>query len=97
MIEEVECVVCTDNKPPEAFPRFSVTASCTHSPSTCLECVQLSIESDLNSKLWTEIRCPECRELLEYADIQRYANEQTFMRYVLRVDPCTGALMLIFY
>ncbi|KAJ3536572.1 hypothetical protein NM208_g6661 [Fusarium decemcellulare] len=45
-----------------------------------LECL-LAIESDLNSKLWTEIRCPECRELLEYADIQRYANKQTFTRY----------------
>ncbi|KAJ4316851.1 hypothetical protein N0V84_007643 [Fusarium piperis] len=41
----------------------------------------LSIESDLSSKLWTEIRCPECRELLEYVDIQRYANNQTFTRY----------------
>ncbi|KPM44312.1 hypothetical protein AK830_g2230 [Neonectria ditissima] len=28
-----------------------------------------------------DFRCPECRELLEYADIQRYANKQTFMRY----------------
>ncbi|RMJ14928.1 hypothetical protein CDV36_005386 [Fusarium kuroshium] len=45
-----------------------------------VECL-LSIESDLSSKLWTEIRCPECRELLEYADIQRYANNQTFTRY----------------
>ncbi|RFN51532.1 ring finger domain-containing protein [Fusarium flagelliforme] len=48
---------------------------------TCLDCIQLSIESDLSSKLWTEIRCPECTELLEYADIQRYANEQTFSKY----------------
>lgn len=79
---DLECVVCTDNKGVELFPRFSITGSCSHSPNTCLECVQLSIESDLNSKLWTEIRCPECRELLEYADIQRYANKQTFMRYV---------------
>ncbi|KAH0439626.1 ring finger domain-containing protein [Colletotrichum camelliae] len=37
--------------------------------------------SDLNSKLWTEIRCPECRELLEYVDIQKYADEETFARY----------------
>ncbi|KAF7544941.1 hypothetical protein G7Z17_g9555 [Cylindrodendrum hubeiense] len=28
-----------------------------------------------------DFRCPECRELLEYADIQRYANKQTFVRY----------------
>ncbi|KAF4955119.1 hypothetical protein FSARC_11945 [Fusarium sarcochroum] len=81
VVGDLECVVCADTKDADAFPRFSVTATCTHPPNTCLDCVQLSIESDLSSKLWTEIRCPECRELLEYADIQRYANKQTFTRY----------------
>ncbi|EFQ31528.1 IBR domain-containing protein [Colletotrichum graminicola M1.001] len=41
----------------------------------------MSIKSDFNSKLWTDIRCPECRELLEYVDIQKYADEETFARY----------------
>ena len=81
LVGEMDCLVCADTKPVDEFPRFSITASCTHSPNTCLDCVQLSIESDLSSKLWTDIRCPECRELLEYADIQRYANQQTFLRY----------------
>lgn len=78
---DLECVVCADTKHVDAFPRFSITATCAHPPSTCLDCIQLSIESDLSSKLWTEIRCPECREPLEYADIQRYANKQTFTKY----------------
>ncbi|KAI1056673.1 hypothetical protein LB507_001714 [Fusarium sp. FIESC RH6] len=77
----LECVVCADTKILDAFPRLSITSTCTHPPNTCLDCIQLSIESDLSSKLWTEIRCPECTELLEYADIQRYANEQTFSKY----------------
>ncbi|KAL6400662.1 hypothetical protein AUP68_16376 [Ilyonectria robusta] len=81
VVGDLECVVCTETKGVGFFPRFSITASCTHSPTTCLECIQLSIESDMSSKLWTEIRCPECRELLEYADIQRFANKQTFVRY----------------
>ena len=76
----LECVVCADTKILDAFPRLSITSTCTHPPNTCLDCIQLSIESDLSSKLWTEIRCPECTELLEYADIQRYANEQTFSK-----------------
>ncbi|KND94057.1 hypothetical protein TOPH_01193 [Tolypocladium ophioglossoides CBS 100239] len=32
-------------------------------------------------RLWTEIRCPECKELLEYVDIQRFADAVTFLRY----------------
>lgn len=80
-VSTLECVVCADTKDAGGFPRFSITATCTHVSNTCLDCIQLSIESDLSSKLWTEIRCPECRELLEYADIQRYANQQTFAKY----------------
>ncbi|GKT99411.1 unnamed protein product [Fusarium langsethiae] len=35
----------------------------------------------LETDVADEFRCPECRELLEYADIQRYANKQTFTKY----------------
>lgn len=77
-----ECLICADTKEEILFPRFSPTASCTHSPNTCLECLERSIRSDLTGKIWTDIRCPECRELLDYTDIQRYADDETFKRYI---------------
>ncbi|OLN87290.1 E3 ubiquitin-protein ligase RNF19B [Colletotrichum chlorophyti] len=76
-----ECPICAETRDISSFPVLSVTPTCTHPPETCRECLQTSIRSDLNSKLWTEIRCPECRELLEYVDIQKYADEETFARY----------------
>ncbi|KAK1622550.1 hypothetical protein BDP81DRAFT_334277 [Colletotrichum phormii] len=76
-----ECPICAETREISSFPVLSVTPMCTHPPEACLECLQISIKSDLNSKLWTEIRCPECRELLEYIDIQKYADEETFARY----------------
>ncbi|KAL7941676.1 hypothetical protein V8C42DRAFT_334447 [Trichoderma barbatum] len=76
-----DCLICTDTKEDILFPRFSPTASCTHAPTACLECLERSIRSDLTSKIWTDIRCPECRELLDYTDIQRYADGETFKRY----------------
>ncbi|KAI8263521.1 hypothetical protein K4K53_008131 [Colletotrichum sp. SAR 10_77] len=76
-----ECPICAETREASDFPILSVTSMCTHPPEACLECLQMSIRSDLNSKLWTEIRCPECRELLEYVDIQKYADEETFARY----------------
>jgi hypothetical protein len=79
-----DCLICADTKEEILFPRFSPTASCTHSPNTCLECLERSIRSDLNGKIWTDIRCPECRQLLDYTDIQRYADEETFKRYLLQ-------------
>ncbi|KAK7442393.1 hypothetical protein CaCOL14_001213 [Colletotrichum acutatum] len=76
-----ECPICAETRDISSFPVLSVTPTCNHPPEACLECLQMSIKSDLNSKLWTEIQCPECRELLEYVDIQKYADEETFARY----------------
>ncbi|KAF6833719.1 ring finger domain-containing protein [Colletotrichum musicola] len=76
-----ECPICAEMRDPSEFPRLSITLRCTHPPESCLQCLQMSIKSDLNSKMWTEIQCPECREPLEYVDIQKYADEETFARY----------------
>ncbi|TDZ67779.1 E3 ubiquitin-protein ligase RNF19A [Colletotrichum trifolii] len=76
-----ECPICAETREAFEFPKLSVTLSCSHPPGVCLECLRTSIRCDFNSKLWTEIRCPECREVLEYADIQKYADEATFARY----------------
>lgn len=77
----LQCIICTDTKPVTDFPFFTITSNCTHTPTTCLECVAASIRSDLNSRLWSEIRCPECREPLQYDDVQRYADPETRERY----------------
>ncbi|KAM7206444.1 hypothetical protein V8F20_002793 [Naviculisporaceae sp. PSN 640] len=77
-----ECIVCTEELPiATSFPSASITTSCTHPPSTCLDCIATSIRTDLNTKLWNEIRCPECLATLQYDDVQRFADEQTKERY----------------
>lgn len=75
-----ECVICAETNLPHEFPQASVTATCNHSPATCLDCVRMSIKTDLDTKIWTEIRCPECAAALDYLDIQKYADEETFSR-----------------
>jgi uncharacterized protein YbaR (Trm112 family) len=76
-----ECTVCTDTKPAASFPLAAITKTCTHPPTTCLDCVATSIRSDITHKLWNEIRCPECREPLQYDDVQRHADAATLERY----------------
>lgn len=75
-----ECVICAETKCAEEFPWTPITTSCNHSPSSCLDCVELSIKTDLNTKIWTEIRCPECSAALDYLGIQQYADNETFSR-----------------
>jgi len=72
-----ECAVCMEMKDAVEFPNYSITRSCKHPPSTCLDCVMASIQSDLRNKLWNEISCPECGEALGYDDVQKYADEAT--------------------
>ena len=78
---EIECIVCTDSKPVADFPGAAITKTCAHPPATCLACVAACIRSDLDSRLWNEIRCPECRATLQYDDVQRYADAATRERY----------------
>jgi hypothetical protein len=75
------CIICTDTKPVSEFPATAITKTCYHAPTACLGCVATSIRTDLNSRLWNEIRCPECRETLEYDDVQRFADDETKERY----------------
>jgi hypothetical protein len=79
--EERDCSICAETKQSAEFPQLSITATCTHPPGACAGCVQTSIRTDLNVKLWTNIGCLECSEPLDYGDVQRYADAETFKRY----------------
>ncbi|KAK0613322.1 hypothetical protein B0T14DRAFT_397261, partial [Immersiella caudata] len=77
----LDCVVCDETKTFPEFPSSTVTKACNHPPQTCLECISTSISTDLKSKLWSEIKCPECDRLLAYDDVERYADHKTFETY----------------
>ncbi|KAH8677906.1 hypothetical protein BX600DRAFT_451043 [Xylariales sp. PMI_506] len=76
-----DCIVCAESKPLDEFPRFSVSTRCSHPPNTCLDCVQTSIKTEFATKRWDQIHCPECNELMEYQDVERYADKETFVKY----------------
>jgi len=78
---ERDCVVCAETRDADEFPIASVTSACKHPPMTCLICVATSIRTDLSYRLWNEIKCPECGEILQYDDVQRFADAETKDRY----------------
>lgn len=79
--KEQDCAVCADTLRASQFPKTQITQSCTHAPNTCLECIQRHIESQLETRMWNQLCCPECPAMLEYADIEKYASKATFQRY----------------
>lgn len=74
-----ECVICTDMA--TDFPVLSVTSACNHPPQACLDCIRAQIKSNMDSRRWNDIHCPECNALLEYHDVERLADDETFARY----------------
>lgn len=74
------CIICTDAKQIGKFPQGKITACCGHEPQVCSEDVQIWITSELESKGWENIRCPECREPLDRSDIRKLASKKTLAR-----------------
>lgn len=100
--KEQECVICAETLRVSQFPAAAVTDKCTHESNTCLECISHHIRSQLESRMWDQLSCPECPVLLRYADVQKYATNATFQIYdsltlknVVGSDPnfrwCTAA------
>ncbi|OCL11781.1 hypothetical protein AOQ84DRAFT_335379 [Glonium stellatum] len=57
------------------------TAACTHEVQVCKECLTVWIESEFQSKVWDQIRCPDCRSQMQYEDIRKYAPPTIFRKY----------------
>jgi hypothetical protein len=81
------CIICTDDFSATLKPPGRITISCTHEPSVCCGCMALCIKSDLESKIWNQITCPECKTLLVYEDIRRLADPETFAKYAFSPTP----------
>lgn len=80
--EKHECLICYDSFDLSKTSMRQPTSSCVHEVNICKPCLSASISSQLNAKLWTRISCPSsaCEELLEYGDIQEFAEPQIFAR-----------------
>ncbi|KAF2104945.1 hypothetical protein NA57DRAFT_51735 [Rhizodiscina lignyota] len=75
------CSICNEDLPTEDFTL--PTSKCLHDPEYCRDCLRQSISSDLESKGWDKIRCPDtrCKRVLEDADILRLAPGQIYETY----------------
>ncbi|KAF2489028.1 hypothetical protein BU16DRAFT_221230 [Lophium mytilinum] len=75
-----ECAVCAESYP---IPDLPSLMNCEHEPQVCNECYQGWIASELNSKSWKEIKCPEegCKQILCHAEVQEYATSEVYAKF----------------
>ncbi|KAF2476483.1 uncharacterized protein BDR25DRAFT_252513 [Lindgomyces ingoldianus] len=75
-----DCVVCGENTP---IPEFPALAECAHEPDICVDCFKGWIASELNTKSWSEIKCPGdgCRVILKHHHVQQHADPEIYERF----------------
>lgn len=76
-----ECVVCGDTKDRLSFPPNPPTSSCTHASETCTSCLQAWTSSQLETKSWRNIHCPQCPSALSHAEMRTASTGEAFARF----------------
>lgn len=81
-LEMHECVICCNDVGYLDWPTIGITQDCSHKTATCKTCLRNWIGACLNRNDWDNIPCPEdsCREMLQYADVKRFASPKEFVR-----------------
>lgn len=80
-VKEQDCAICAETLRVSQFPETPVTDRCTHESNTCSECISRHIESQLESRMWDQLSCPECPALFGYTDVEKHATKATFQKY----------------
>ncbi|KAI2627814.1 hypothetical protein GGR54DRAFT_652652 [Hypoxylon sp. NC1633] len=76
----MQCSTCLEVKEESAFPT-ELELTHNHERSTCHECFEHYVNSQIQNTTTDEIRCPECQEQLGIEEVRRFASEVLFARY----------------
>lgn len=86
LVAPTSCMICIEDFSDITRAPGRISQECRHKPAVCTGCISRSIKIDLETKIWDQIKCPECKILLNYDDIKRLADPVTFSRYALKDD-----------
>ncbi|KAF2665832.1 hypothetical protein BT63DRAFT_77073 [Microthyrium microscopicum] len=78
-----QCAICAEEKYLSEFPSQTPTSACKHGTTTCVQCLQTHIKTQLDNSIFHEnlVKCPECSNSLDVADVQKHATADIFELY----------------
>lgn len=80
--EPIECPICLEEHPPSGFPRRpTITELCDHPDKACLQCLDSSITSIVETGALHILACPICPQKLNRRDVKEYASRKIYERY----------------
>lgn len=73
-----ECTICLESMATDRFPDTPHAADDQHSSDVCHACWEQHLESEVNSKVFEGVSCPQCSQRLLEADVRKLANSSTY-------------------
>lgn len=77
----MECSICMEKCSEDQIPSRRVTAGCNHDRDVCIACVRQSISAQFQVKMWNQLSCPCCAQLLRHEDVKEFGDPVIFERY----------------
>ena len=79
------CSICDNTLTPNERSQPPLSA-CNHKADVCRICFSTHIRTQMATRMWDRLSCPECNQHLVHYDIQTHADRETFQRYVVVVS-----------
>ena len=75
-----ECTICCSDTFLNRFPRLPHIDAQKHSSDVCFKCWDLHLKSEVESKGFEKVGCPQCGQLLEEPEVRKLAKKTTYAR-----------------
>lgn len=76
-----ECVICCDDVAINHFPKLPHETADTHDRGVCFKCWETHLISEIASKGWNAVACPQCAEVLSEPELRKIASGKTYEKY----------------
>jgi hypothetical protein len=74
------CLVCDAEKGINQFPSPKKVSSHEHDPNVCRPCYLSHLKTEIDSKNWDEVACPECPITLAYKEVKDMTSAENFAK-----------------
>ncbi|KAK3681506.1 hypothetical protein LTR37_020885 [Vermiconidia calcicola] len=81
--QKYECTSCTRTLAASSFPKYLPTDTChgKHRINTCKACLKAWIATQMETRMYDKIRCPECPELMQNGDVKIHGSKKCWEQF----------------
>lgn len=90
-----KCLVCDAEKGSNQFPSHKRVSSHEHDHNVCRPCYRSHLKSEIDSKDWNEVACPECPITLTYKEVKNMTTTRNFAKYAIEKLRASMILLIL--